>query len=83
MVNTRAWKKMTGLVECDKFRLCGEDRETVNNLFPVCKRLVATERFNNTFKVLAVIWAVENGLLPEDTKCYAMNWERGKVIKKD
>ena len=83
MVNTRAWKKMTGLVECDKFRLSGEHRETVNNLFPVCKRLVATERFNNTFKVLAVIWTVENRLLPEDTKCYAMNWERGKVIKKD
>ena len=74
---------MTGLVECDKFRLCGEHRETVNNLFPVCKRLVGTERHNNTFKVLAVIWAIENGLLPEDTKCYAINWERGKVIKID
>ena len=29
MIETSAWKKMRGLVECDKCRLCGEHRETV------------------------------------------------------
>ena len=31
--------------------------------------------------MLAVRWAVENGLLPEDAKCYTTNWERGNVIE--
>ena len=33
--------------------------------------------------MLAVKWAVENGLLSEDAKWYTTNWERGKVIEKD
>ena len=51
-----------------------------------CKTLVGTQhvkRHNNNVKVLAVKWAVENGLLPEDTKWHTTNWERGKVVKKD
>ena len=32
MIETRAWKKRRGLVECDKCRLCGEHRETVHHL---------------------------------------------------
>ena len=32
MIETRAWKKIRGLVECDKCRLCGEHRETVHHL---------------------------------------------------
>ena len=86
MVETRAWKKIRGLVECDKCRLCGEHRETVHHLLSGCKKLAGTEyvkRHNNTLKVLAVKWATENGLLPKDTKWYTMKWERGKVIEKD
>ena len=32
MVETRAWKKIRELVECDKRRLCGEHRKTVHHL---------------------------------------------------
>ena len=38
-----------------------------------CKKVAGTEYakgHNITLKVLAVKWAVENGLLPEDTKWY-------------
>ena len=86
MIETRAWRKIRGLVECDKCRLCEEHRETVHHLLSGCKKLAGTEyvkRHNNTLKVLAVKWAVENGLLPEDTKWYTTKWERGQVIEKD
>ena len=33
--------------------------------------------------MLAVKWAVENGFLPEDTKLYTINKERGKMIEQD
>ena len=65
MIETKAWKKIRGLVECDKCRLCEEHRETVHHLLSGCKKLAGTEyvkRRNNTLKVLAVKWAVENGL---------------------
>ena len=86
MIETKAWKNIRGLVECDKQRFCGGQREIVHHLLFECKKLVGTEyinRHNNTLKVLAVNWAVENGLLPEDTKWYTANWERGNVIEKD
>ena len=73
MVETRAWKKIRGLVECDKCRLCGEHRETVHNLLSGCKKLAGTEyvkRHNNTLKMLAVKWTTKNGLLPKDTVIY-------------
>ena len=57
MVETRAWKKIGGLVECDKCRFCGEHRETVHHLLSGCKKLVGREyvkRHKNTLKVLAV-----------------------------
>ena len=63
-----------------------EHRETVYHLILGCKKLVGTEyvqRHNNTLKVLAVKWAVEIGLLPENTKWCTTNWERRKVIEKD
>ena len=31
--------------------------------------------------MLAVKWATENGLLPEETKLYAVKWENGEVIE--
>ena len=73
-------------MECDKCRLCEEHRETVHYRLFGCKKLAGAEyvkRHNSTFKVLVVKWAVENGLLPEDTKWYTTKWERGKVIEKD
>ena len=72
-------------MECDKCRLCGEHRETMHHLLPGCKKLVGAEyvkRHNNSLKVLAIKWAIENGLLPQDTKWYTTNWGRRKVIEK-
>ena len=54
-----------------------------NILSSVVAGTKCTKRNNDTLKLLAVKWAVENGLLPEDTKWYTMKWERGKVIVKD
>ena len=70
-IETRAWKKIRGLAADDKCRLCGEYRETVQHLLSGCKKLAGSEyvkRHDNTLKVLAVKWAIENGLLPEDAK---------------
>ena len=85
MIETRAWRKIRELVQCDKCRLCGKHRETVHHLSG-CKKQVGTKYVkphNNTLKVLAVKWAVENELLPEDTKWYTTNWECRKMIEKD
>ena len=84
MIETKAWKKMRGLVDDDKCRLCGEFRETVQHLLAGCKMLAGTEylrRHDNALKVLAVKWAIDNGLLPEGTKWYKEKWEKGKVIE--
>ena len=84
MIETRAREKIRRLAECDTCRLCGKHRETVHHLLSGCKKLVGREyvkRHNNTLKVLAVKWAVENGLLPKDTKWYTTKWEPGKVIE--
>ena len=57
MVETRAWKKMKGLTDQDKCRLCGECKETVQHLLAGCKKLAGSEyvkRHDNALKVLAV-----------------------------
>ena len=43
MIETRAWKKIRGLVVDDKCRLCGEYRETVQHLLSGCKKLAGSE----------------------------------------
>ena len=86
MVETRAWKKIRGLIEDDKCRLCGEHRETVQHILSGCKKLAGIEyvrRHDNALRLLAVKWCVEKGLIAEETKWYKENWERGKVIEKD
>ena len=86
MIETKAWKKIRELVDDDKCRLCAEHRETVQHLLSGCKKLAGSKyvkRHDNTLKVLAVKWAIENGLLPEETKWYTVNWEREKVIEND
>ena len=84
MVETKAWKLIRGLVHEDKCRLCGDFRETVQHLLSGCKKLAGSEyvkRHDNALKVLAVKWAIENRLIPEDTKWYTIKWERGQVIE--
>ena len=74
MVESKAWKKIRGLTEDDKYRLCGEYRETIQHLLSRCEKLAGSEYVksrNNTLKVLAVKWAVETGIMPEGTKWFA------------
>ena len=71
MIETRAWKKIRGLMKFDKRRLCSRHRKTVCHLLSGYKKLLGTEyvkQLNNILKELTVKWGVENGLLPEDTK---------------
>ena len=85
MIETKAWKKLRGLVDEDKCRLCGAFRETVQHLLAGCKKLAGSEyvrRHDNALKVLAVHWAIDNKLLREGTKWYTEIWEKGKVIEK-
>ena len=68
MIETRAWKKIRGLMKFDKRRLCSRH---VCHLLSGYKKLLGTEyvkQLNNILKVLTVNWGVKNGLLPEDTK---------------
>ena len=84
MIETRAWKKLRGLVDEDKCILCAAFRETVQHLLAGCKKLAGSEyvrRHDNALKVLAVHWAIGNKLLPEGTKWYTEIWEKGKVIE--
>ena len=84
MIETRTWKKIRGLVEDDKCRLCGDQRETVQHILSGCQKLAGSEyvkRHDNALKVLAVKWAVDNELLPAETKWYTERWENGKVIE--
>ena len=73
MIETRAWKKIRGLIAEDMCRLCGEQGKTVQHLLSGCKQLAGTEfvkRYDDTSKVLAVKWASENGLLTENVNWY-------------
>ena len=84
MIETKAWKKLRGLTDEDKGRLCGAFRETVQHLLAGCKKLAGSEyvrRHDNALKVLAVHWAIDNKLLPEGTKWYTEIWEKRKVIE--
>ena len=71
-------------MEDDKCRLCREHRETVQHILSGCTKLAGSEyvkRHDNTLKVLAVKWAIENGLLPAETKWYAEKWQSGKITE--
>ena len=69
MIETKAWKKLRGLVDEDKCRLCGAFRETVQHLLAGCKKLAGSEyvrRHDNALKVLAVHWAIDNKLCQKE-----------------
>ena len=51
-------------------------------LSPVWVQKASRNKWHNkSLKVVTVKWAVEIRLLPEDTKWYTTNWERGKAIE--
>ena len=70
MVETLAWKKMRGLSDNDQCRLCRKQKKTVQHLLAGCEKLASAEyvRRHNALKVMAVRWAINNGVLPPDTK---------------
>ena len=41
------------------------------------------KRHDNALKVLAVQWAIKNGMLPEDTKWYTIKWQQGTVLERN
>ena len=60
MIETKAWKKMRGLVDQDKCQhlLAGQ------HLLTGCKKIAGSEyvrRHDNALKVLAVQWVIDNG----------------------
>ena len=61
MIETRAWKKMRGLVEQDNYKLCGSQGETVHHRVAGCSKLASTEytqRHNKALMILAVQWGI-------------------------
>ena len=57
MVETMAWKKMRGLSENDRCRLCRKQNETEQHLLAGCEKLASTDyvrRHNNARKVMVV-----------------------------
>ena len=42
MVETKAWKIMQGFTECDKCRMCGEQKETTEHLLAGCKVMTSS-----------------------------------------
>ena len=86
MVETMAWKKMRGLSENDQCRLYRKQNETVQHLLAGCEKLARTDyvrRHNNAWKVMAVRWTMNNGVLPPDTKWWNENWTKGRVIQRN
>ena len=86
MVETMAWKKMWGLSGIGQCRLCWKQNETVQHLLAGCKKLASTEyvrRHNNALKVLVVRWAINNDVLPPDTKWWNENWTKRRVIQRN
>ena len=43
MIETGAWKKLRGIGEVDIYRLCGEQKETLQHLLSGSKKLATTE----------------------------------------
>jgi hypothetical protein len=57
IIETRARKKLRGIVEQGKCRRCGIERETVHHLAAGCSKLASTEhtrRHNNALMILVV-----------------------------
>ena len=75
---------MRGFEEQDEYSLCGQERETAQHLPERGKTIAGTvykRRNDNVLKALPVKWASDYYLLPEGTKWYTENWEKGQLIK--
>ena len=84
MVESRAWKKIRGLIEDDNCRLCGEHRKKFSTFCQDVKYCQDQNMSNATTihsKFLAVKWAMEMGIMPDGTKWYSEKWEKEKCWK--
>ena len=84
MVETRAWKVTRGLTEDGKYRLCREQKKTVEHLLAGCKKIANSEyltRHNRALMVMAVAWAKEYRLVKKEVKWYKERWTRGHVLE--
>ena len=84
MVETRAWKAASGLIEDGRCRICFSHSKTVEDLVVACRVLANSEyltRHNRTLIILAVAWAKEYELIGEDTIWYKERWELGTVLE--
>ena len=76
MVETRGWKMTRGLIENEKYRLCGDFNETLEHLVAGCKTMANSEyslRHNRALMVMAIAWAKEYGLVARETVWYKEN----------
>ena len=84
MPETKAWKASRGFAECSKWRLCSQQKETVEHLLARCK--VSTNsnylaRHTRKLMTLAISWAKEFHLVQKDMKWYKKNWCGVYVLK--
>ena len=58
----------------------------MQHLLAGCEKLASTEyvrRHNNALKMLAVRWAINNGVLPPNTKWWNENWTKRRMIQRN
>ena len=73
MIETRAWRKIMELVQCDKCRLCWEHRETVHHLSG-CKKQVENELLPEDTKWYTTNWECGK-MIEKDGKKLFWDWE--------
>ena len=86
MVEIKSWKASRGLAECSKYRLCGQQRETVEHLLAGCKVLANSDyltRHNRALMILPISWTKEFNLVEKDMKWYKQKWCRGYSLEND
>ena len=84
IVETRSWKVTRGLIEDGKYRLCREQKETVEHLLAGCKKIAISEyltRHNRALMVMAFAWAKEYHLVKKEVKWYKERWTRGHLLE--
>ena len=86
MLETRAWKKVRGLIDDNSCRVCNQYPETVEHLVAGCTKLANTEyltRHNRALMILAVEWAKQQELVGQEAVWYEQRWGRGTVLEND
>ena len=86
MVEIKSWTASRGLAECSKWRLCGQQKYTVEYVLVGCKVLASSDyliRNNKTLMILTISWANKFNLVEKDMKWYNQRRCRGYVLEND